>query len=220
VTSFAHRGAVLAVGSLLALGLTACGEEELPEGAGDLPEVTDALPSEAQESAEAIANEVFGDDCGDIPETGAGSAAEMAQQPVSEALADVPQLSTLADALAAADLAGALDAQDGITVLAPTDAAFQNIPVADLQALLADPAQLGGILQYHVITEQLTPDELAGEQDTLAGQPVTIEGSGEDFTVPAESTVGGETPATVTCGNITTENAVVYIIDGVLQPAA
>ena len=45
---------------------------------------------------------------------------------------------------------------------------------------------------------------------TLGGGTITVEGSGEDFTV------GGK--AKIVCGNVQTANATVYIIDGVLMP--
>ena len=46
----------------------------------------------------------------------------------------------------------------------------------------------------------------------LQGGELTVEGSGEDFTVNGD--------AEVVCGNVTTDNATVYLIDGVLPPAA
>jgi uncharacterized surface protein with fasciclin (FAS1) repeats len=49
---------------------------------------------------------------------------------------------------------------------------------------------------------------------------VTIEGSGEDFSIAAEGTVLGSAPASVICGNVQTANATVYVIDQVLAPAA
>ena len=52
---------------------------------------------------------------------------------------------------------------------------------------------------------------LAGEHETLnKKQGVTVEGSGEDFTVNGD--------AKVLCGNVQTANATVYIID--TRPAA
>ena len=96
-------------------------------------------------------------------------------------------------------------------MFAPTDDAFAEIPKKDLDALLADKATLTKVLTYHVVPGQLSPDELAGTHKTLEGEELTVEGSGEDFTVGA-----GE--ATVLCGNIPTANATVYVIDSVLMP--
>ena len=62
-----------------------------------------------------------------------------------------------------------------------------------------------------MVPGQLTPDQLAGTHKTLEGEELTVEGSGEDFTV-------GDGGATVLCGNIPTANATVYVIDSVLMP--
>jgi uncharacterized surface protein with fasciclin (FAS1) repeats len=110
-----------------------------------------------------------------------------------------------------ADLVDTLNSADGITVFAPTDDAFAAVPKADLDALLADKAALTKVLTYHVVSGQLTPEDLAGTHETLEGEDLTIEGSGEDFTV-------GSGGATVLCGNIPTANATVYVIDAVLMP--
>ena len=67
------------------------------------------------------------------------------------------------------------------------------------------------ILTHHVVAGQLSPDQLAGEHETLNGDTITVKGSGEDFTVGAEN-------AAVLCGNIPTANATVYVIDTVLMP--
>jgi uncharacterized surface protein with fasciclin (FAS1) repeats len=144
----------------------------------------------------------------------------MADDPVATAAANNPALSTLAEAIEAADLVDVLDSQEAITVLAPTTPAFTAVPTETLDALLADTQQLTAVLTHHVLEGRLTPAELAGEQTTLNGDTVTIEGSGEDFRVPAEGTVLGEGPATVVCGNIQTANATVYVIDQVLAPPA
>ena len=47
---------------------------------------------------------------------------------------------------------------------------------------------------------------------TLGGGTITVEGSGENFTVNGK--------AKVICGNVTTANATVYIIDDVLLPTS
>jgi len=60
------------------------------------------------------------------------------------------------------------------------------------------------------VAGQLTPEDLAGEHETLNGDMVKVEGSGEDFTVDGD--------AAVICGNVPTANATVYIVDSVLMP--
>ena len=68
-----------------------------------------------------------------------------------------PEFSTLVEAVTAADLAGTLNGAGPFTVFAPTNAAFDKIPEADLQALL-QPEQreaLQGVLTYHVVPGRL-----------------------------------------------------------------
>ena len=63
-----------------------------------------------------------------------------------------------------------------------------------------------------MVAGQLAPAHLAGTHKTLQGDEVTVDGSGEDFTVNGN--------AAVVCGNVQTANATVYIIDTVLMPPA
>ena len=75
------------------------------------------------------------------------------------------------------------------------------------------------MLTHHVIPGRLTPEELAGTHTTVNNDEVTIEGSGENFTVAMDGTLAGM-EASVICGNVQTANATVYIIDQVLPRAA
>ena len=125
-------------------------------------------------------------------------------------------LSTLVQAVMQANLVDTLNSAQDITVIPPADPAFEAIPADQLQAVLADQATLTQILTHHVIPGRLSPDQLAGTHTTVAGDEVTIEGSGEDFTI-AQTVTG--TPASVICGNVQTANATVYIVDQVLAPA-
>jgi uncharacterized surface protein with fasciclin (FAS1) repeats len=56
---------------------------------------------------------------------------------------------------------------------------------------------------------RLSPEDVAGTHTTLAGDEITVEGSGEDFTAEG---------AKVLCGNVQTANATVYVIDSVMMP--
>ena len=81
--------------------------------------------------------------------------------------------------------------------------------------MLADKALLTKILTHHVVAGKLSPDQLAGEHKTLAGDTINVTGSGSSFKV---DNAGGA--ASVLCGNIPTANATVYVIDSVLMPAS
>jgi len=55
---------------------------------------------------------------------------------------------TFADCIEQAGMAGELN---GNTVLAPTDAAFEELGAADLAAIMADKAKLTGMVKFHIL---------------------------------------------------------------------
>jgi uncharacterized surface protein with fasciclin (FAS1) repeats len=221
VTLLRSRGALAATTAALALTLTACGADEA-ESSTAAAESTTATSSSAMEEpmSEPASDEPFGEGCTAVPTEGEGSFDGMTDDPVATAASNNPALSTLVEAVTAAELGDALNSAPDITVLAPANPAFEAVPADALEALLSDKAQLTAVLTHHVIEGRLAPDQLAGEHTTLNGDTVTVEGSGEDFTLAAEGTVVGEADASVICGNLQTANATVYIIDQVLTPPA
>jgi uncharacterized surface protein with fasciclin (FAS1) repeats len=168
-------------------------------------------------AAEPATDEPFGAGCTAVPADGEGSFTGMTDDPVATAASNNPVLSTLVSAVVQANLVDTLNTTPDITVIAPANPAFEAIPPDALNAVLADTAQLTAVLTHHVIPGRLSPDQLAGTHTTVKGDQVTIEGSGESFTV-AQTLTG--TPASVICGNVQTANATVYIVDQVLQPTA
>jgi uncharacterized surface protein with fasciclin (FAS1) repeats len=215
-----YRSVVLAAVSGIALTMTACGSDEATTDAASTPESSTSSSSAAEPTSAAPASDApFGAACSQVPTTGEGSVEGMADDPVATAASNNPVLSTLVKAVTAANLVDTLNTTQDITVLAPANPAFEAVPADALNGLLADQAQLTTVLTSHVIPGRLTPEELAGEHATVAGGTVTIEGSGEEFSLTADQTVLGTTPASVVCGNVQTANATVYIIDQVLAPA-
>ena len=156
----------------------------------------------------------FGTACSDVPADGAGSFEGMMTQPVVTAAAENPLLTALVADVELAGLTDTLNTAENLTVFAPTDEAFAAAGEADpegMAEMMADPTgDFAGLLSYHVVEGQLAPDELAGEHATLEGSTLTVEGSGESFTVNGT--------ARVVCGDIHTDNATVYLIDEVLHP--
>ncbi|MEV0522179.1 fasciclin domain-containing protein [Streptomyces sp. NPDC050439] len=153
----------------------------------------------------------FGPACSSVPKEGAGSLDGMAKDPVATAASNNPELSTLVTAVKKAGLVDTLNNAKNITVFAPTNAAFEKIPKADLDKVLNDKAQLTKILTYHVAGEKITPDMLSdGTFKTLEGSNLMTSGSGESYKV--------NDSAKVVCGNVKTANANVYLIDTVLMP--
>jgi uncharacterized surface protein with fasciclin (FAS1) repeats len=204
----------------LSFGLAACGGDD-SSTAGTATDETSSTPmdeesspmeEETSEAPMGAADQVFGPACSQVPADGDGSFDGMATAPVASAASANPLLSTLVTAVTKAGLVDTLNSADGITVFAPVNDAFAAIPPKTLKAVLKDKPTLTKILTHHVVAGQLSPDQLAGEHETLAGDMITVEGSGEDFMVAAEK-------ATVLCGNVPTANATVYIIDTVLMPS-
>jgi uncharacterized surface protein with fasciclin (FAS1) repeats len=97
------------------------------------------------------------------------------------------------------------------TVFAPVDDAFAKVPAATLEQLKTDPALLQKVLTYHVVSGQLTPEQVIGTQTTVEGQTVDVTGTPDNLKVNG---------ASVICGGVKTANATVYLIDGVLTPPA
>ncbi len=165
------------------------------------------------------AAEPLGEACGEIPADGEGSSAGMADDPTATAASNNPLLSTLVSAVTAADLGDTLnDTSASYTVFAPFNGAFDELDPAVLEGLTTDPAQqdaLTDILTYHVHAgEKLDIDALAeaGTLEMVNGGTVEVEASGDTLMVNGE--------AMVVCGNVTTANATVHIIDTVLMPDA
>ena len=197
------------------MSLAACGSEEPAESAADDTTTSETpmeeeTPMESEEPAEEpAAAGPFGPGCAGVPTSGEGSVEGMADDPVATAASNNPLLKTLVAAVTEAGLVDTLNSAEALTVFAPTDDAFAAIPKKDLNALLKDKEALTTVLTHHVIGERLAPDAIAGDLETLAGDMLTVEGEGENFTI-------GE--ATVVCGNVQTANATVYVVDQVLMP--
>ena len=216
-SSLRRTGAAGAALIALTLGLAACGDDsDSGSAASDETTAAAATPSDPMSSDPMAADagaDTFGPGCSAIPTDGKGSFNGMVPDPVATAASNNPLLTTLVAAVTAVPgLADTLNAAPALTVFAPTNDGFGKIPEKDLNAVLADQATLTAILSHHVVGEQLGPDQLAGEHETLNGDTITIEGDAESgFTVDGDA-------ANVICGNIPTKNATVYVIDSVLMP--
>jgi uncharacterized surface protein with fasciclin (FAS1) repeats len=215
----ATRIAALTAAILLPLSAAACGMDSNAAapagGTSSAPMSSPSMSAPASPSAsESMGSmtEPFGAGCAAVPKTGKGSFDGMSQDPVATAASNNPALSTLVTAVKAAGLVDTLNTTEDITVFAPTNDAFAAMDPATLKKALGDPkGLLTDVLTAHVVAGRLSPDQLAGEHQSLnKAQPVTVTGSGESFEVNGE--------AMVVCGNVQTANATVYIIDKVLLP--
>ncbi|MFI6078544.1 fasciclin domain-containing protein, partial [Actinoplanes sp. NPDC051343] len=129
----------------------------------------------------------------------------MATKPAGTAIAENPQLSLLGAALKRANVLESLNRAPALTVFAPTDQAFEKLPTIES----TDRETLVRTLARHILTWRLSPDQLPGRHTTLGRTDLTIENNAGIVTVDGV--------ATVVCANVQTTNAVVYIIDAVLE---
>lgn len=118
---------------------------------------------------------------------------------------------TLVAAVQAANLVDVLKRPGPLTVLAPTDEAFAKIPKADLDALMKDKAKLAAVLQYHVLTGNVSAADLKMMKDfgTVQGQRIQISSAGTTLKINNATVVKADIPAS---------NGVIHVIDTVLLP--
>ena len=194
------RTTFVACGTLLLLALVSCGAQGKAGG-----EVEPTAPSPE-------ATDAFGPGCSDFPRQGPGSLVAMAEQPLTNAIAQSPLLERLSTALERSGLGRELDAAEDMTVFAPTDDAFDMYPDEEIEILFTDPASLKHVLGYHVaLGEHGTEAFDDGSFDTLNGGRIsTTEQAGR-------YTVDGYAP--VVCADVRTANATVHVVDMLLIPS-
>jgi len=137
-------------------------------------------------------------------------------EPVSKALASIPDISTFNSAVS-----GGLNPDVNITsvldngpyvVFAPSNDAFAALEPGQLEALKTDPAALTKLDYYHVFLGLLGPEDVHGQRPTQEGAEIKVDGKNGDIKV--------NDTAKVICGGIQAQNARIYIIDKVLDPAS
>jgi uncharacterized surface protein with fasciclin (FAS1) repeats len=203
-------GAIAAgvVTGALALTAAACGSTT----SAATPAAAAASPSHhAMPSHHPMAESArFGSDCGMIPATGMGSFHGMSMDPVLTAASHNPLLTTFAHDAKAAGLTAQLNSMHAITVFAPANSAFAALP-AHAMSMMHSQAELAKVLEYHVVNGHVTAAELASGMTlkTLEGDTLKAARMGAVYEV---------NNADITCGNIQTANATVYVINKVLIP--
>lgn len=155
-----------------------------------------------------------GPDCGEFKEA-VPNWKNLAKVPVGTALASIPEASTFNAAISgqlnpAVNIVPVLN-NGPYVVFAPTNEAFAALPPEQLEVLRTDAAALTSLMYYHAFLGLLGPDDVKGQRPTQQGEEIEVTGSGGDVAV-------NET-AKVVCGGIQAENAVIYLIDEVLDPA-
>jgi uncharacterized surface protein with fasciclin (FAS1) repeats len=188
--------------SALAVAATAC--------ASTAPSAAPASTGTASPEPMTEHTATIGTDCGMIPEAGMGSMHGMATEPAVTAASHNPLLTTLAADLRKAGLATTLNSAKSITIFAPDNKAFSKLSAHDM-TMMNGPGELAMTLKYHVVSGHITPAQLASGT-TLT----TLEGSQLETAKMGSTYEAGN--ATITCGNLHTANATIYIINTVLMP--
>lgn len=127
--------------------------------------------------------------------------------------ATIRGFSSLVSAVSSAGLVSALrgGGTAGLTVFAPTNAAFSAIP----GGAPSDPAVLANVLRLHVIGSRALAGSLSNGQTltTLQGPNLTVGISGGNVTVTGPSNSAG-----VTATDIVAKNGVIHVINAVILP--
>ncbi len=123
-------------------------------------------------------------------------------------------LSTFLKAAIAADLVETLKGQSPLTIFAPDNEAFSNVPAGTLDSLLKDKEQLTSVLTYHVVAGKHFAADLAKQQTLLTVQGDMLEVHEHHWLRHGIKI----NDAAVKEANLECTNGVVHIIDAVLMP--
>lgn len=177
-----------------------------------------AACSNAEEAAPADAMAADASAMAPAPAADAGTVVEVAQGNAD--------FSTLVSAVIAADLAGTLGGAGPFTVFAPTNAAFEKVPAATRESLMAPAgkADLTKILTYHVVAGRVDAATLTQQIQAGGGSAAltTVEGGtltarvGADGSVTLTDENGGV--SRVVQADVAASNGVIHAIDTVVMP--
>lgn len=137
----------------------------------------------------------------------------VAKGDIVETLKGDPDFTTLVKALDATNLTEVLKKNTGLTVFAPTNAAFAALPAGELDRLMKDPAALQKVITYHLINATVDSTKIKGAKGgikTVAGPELTVDGSGPSLMANNATIVQADVKAT---------NGTVHVVDKVLMPA-
>ncbi len=118
---------------------------------------------------------------------------------------------TLIKALKAAGLDDDLAGAGPYTVFAPTDAAFNALGAATVDALLKDTRKLQQILLYHVVGDEIMSTDLTNGMEV-----VTLQGSPVGFTLTGATAKVQD--SNIVVADVEASNGVIHVIDKVMLP--
>ncbi len=150
---------------------------------------------------------------------------EMESNSIAAKATETDTLSTLVSALKSADMASLLTVSEGpYTVFAPHNAAFAELEEGTLESLMRpeNQSQLGEILKYHVVEDEVTSEELVQLIQDNNGEFVINTMAGADLVATIQDgnvilTDEAGNQVTVVQADVDASNGVVHIIDGVVM---
>jgi uncharacterized surface protein with fasciclin (FAS1) repeats/LysM repeat protein len=147
--------------------------------------------------------------------TPAGTPAATAPAATGDSIVDVAEangnFTTLIRALTAAGLDDDLAGAGPFTVFAPTDAAFNALGAATVDALLKDTRKLQQILLYHVVGDEIVAGDLTNGMEV-----VTLQGSPVGFTLTNSGAKVQD--SNIVVSDVEASNGVIHVIDKVMLP--
>lgn len=121
-----------------------------------------------------------------------------------------PELKMFVEALHRTGLNDSLRTGGPYTVFAPTDSAFNNMPMSTRDEILGDNAKLAKVLEYHVLRgKTLNVEVRPGRVNTVEGGTLSLESDNGLVKVNGARVIQSDLEA---------DNGVIHVIDTVLQP--
>lgn len=145
---------------------------------------------------------------------------------ISALLSERPALSTFAELMQTANLADSVDNARALTVLAPTNDAFDKLDEETRQFLMdeANAASLRGVLGYHLLRNDIASADLiarieggtSGDADLTTSNDYAVKAMVEDEELVLADAHGNR--ARISEADIAAANGSIHIIDMVLLP--
>jgi uncharacterized surface protein with fasciclin (FAS1) repeats len=122
------------------------------------------------------------------------------------------QFTTFVGGLDATNLTGLLKTNKNLTVFAPTDAAFAQMPADQLAKLKSDKQAMQKLLLHHIINAPVDSSKIKGAKGPVpsgAGDQILLDGSDEAGALKVDG-------ATITQADIHTGSGLLHVVDHVL----
>lgn len=202
-----HRTATfVALAALGGVAVTACGSSadssSTPPSVGvtTLTSPSRATSSTASSAGTTSASSDAGSSTGSTDLSGSSASSGTSRFDRAKDALAAGDFSTFLNLLQLSGLARDIEERQ-VTILAPTEDAFQKLTKDQLADLATNPTKIDDILKRHILDEVLTFDELAAKSSvtTLSGDTLTVSNDGGTVTVngavvsaPKSDSVSGE----------------------------